>query len=98
MQKVTLSDWQEMIGQKESICMDPKIQTEEVENSKVYKTTYSQKLTHKPGCWSEEITWQNGGQRTRWAASLVVQWLRIHLPRQKTQVQSLVGELKPHMP
>ena len=30
--------------------------------------------------------------------SLVVQWLRIHLPRQETRVQSLVGELRSHMP
>ena len=30
--------------------------------------------------------------------SLVVQWLRIHFPMQDTQVQSLVGELRSHMP
>ena len=30
--------------------------------------------------------------------SLVVQWLRIHLPMQGTQVQFLVGELKSHTP
>ena len=30
--------------------------------------------------------------------SLVVQWLRIHLPRQKTRVLSLVWELRSHMP
>ena len=30
--------------------------------------------------------------------SLVVQWLRIHLLMQDTQVQSLVGELRSHMP
>ena len=30
--------------------------------------------------------------------SLVVQWLRIHLAMQGTQVQSLVGELRSHMP
>jgi len=29
--------------------------------------------------------------------SLVVQWLRIHLPMQETQVQSLVGELRSHI-
>ena len=29
--------------------------------------------------------------------SLMVQWLRIHLPMQRTQVQSLVGELRPHV-
>ena len=29
---------------------------------------------------------------------LVVQWLRIRLPMQGTQVQSLVGELRSHMP
>ena len=31
-------------------------------------------------------------------ASLVVQWLRIHLPTQGTQVQALVWELRPHIP
>ena len=30
--------------------------------------------------------------------SLVVQWLRIHLAVQGTRVQSLVGELRSHMP
>ena len=30
--------------------------------------------------------------------SLVVQWLRIHLPMQGTQVRSLVGEVKSHTP
>ena len=29
---------------------------------------------------------------------LVVQWLRIHLPKQETQVRSLVQELRYHMP
>ena len=29
---------------------------------------------------------------------LVVQWLRIHLPKQGTQVRSLVGELRSHIP
>ena len=29
---------------------------------------------------------------------LVVQWLRIHLPTQGMQVQSLAGELRSHMP
>ena len=31
-------------------------------------------------------------------ASLVVQWLRIHLPKQGMRVQSLVGELRSHVP
>ena len=31
-------------------------------------------------------------------SSLVVQWLRIHLAMQGTQVQSLVRELRSHMP
>ena len=30
--------------------------------------------------------------------SLMVQWLRIRLPMQGTRVQSLVGELRSHMP
>ena len=30
--------------------------------------------------------------------SLVVQWFRLHLPVQGVQVQSLVGELRSHMP
>ena len=30
--------------------------------------------------------------------SLVVQWLRIRTPMQGTQVRSLVGELRSHMP
>ena len=29
--------------------------------------------------------------------SLVVRWLRIHLPMQGTRVRSLVGELRSHM-
>ena len=29
--------------------------------------------------------------------SLAVQWLRVHLPMQRVQVQSLVGELRSHM-
>ena len=29
--------------------------------------------------------------------SLVVQWLGLHLPKQRVQVQSLVGELRSHM-
>ena len=29
--------------------------------------------------------------------SLVVQWLRVHLPMQGTQVPSLIGELRSHM-
>ena len=29
--------------------------------------------------------------------SLVVQWLRTCLPRQGTQIQSLIGELRSHM-
>ena len=33
-----------------------------------------------------------------WGTSLVVQWLRICLPKQGTQVQSLVRELRSHMP
>ena len=31
-------------------------------------------------------------------ASLVVQWLRLHIPSQGTEVQSLVRELRSHMP
>ena len=31
-------------------------------------------------------------------ASLVVQWLRIHLPKQGMRVQSLVGELRSRLP
>ena len=30
--------------------------------------------------------------------SLVVQWLRLHLPMQGTRVLALVGELRFHMP
>ena len=30
--------------------------------------------------------------------SLVVQWLRLHLPMQGVWVQSLVAELRSHMP
>ena len=29
---------------------------------------------------------------------LVVQWLRLHLPKQEVQVRSLVGELRSHVP
>ena len=28
----------------------------------------------------------------------MVQWLRLHIPMQRVVVQSLVGELRPHMP
>ena len=34
----------------------------------------------------------------RHGTSPVVQWLRIHLPIQGAWVQSLVGELRSHMP
>ena len=30
--------------------------------------------------------------------SLVVQWIRLHLPMQGVRVQSLVGELRSHVP
>ena len=36
---------------------------------------------------------EDGQMRT----SLVAQWLRIHLPMQGTWIQSLLGELRPHM-
>ena len=36
--------------------------------------------------------------KIRTGTSLVVQWLRIHLPMQGTQVWSLVWELRSHMP
>ena len=44
-----------------------------------------------------------GQQRTRWldglyvGTSLVVLWLRLHLPVRGVQIQSLIGELKSHM-
>ena len=48
-------------------------------------------------------SWYNGilislkkGENSR--TFLVVQWLRIHLPLQGTQVRSLGGELTSHMP
>ena len=48
--------------------------------------------------WEQRIY----AERNRWnqekrvkGTSLVIQWLRIHLPMQGTWVQSLVGELKP---
>ena len=31
-------------------------------------------------------------QKSKWGTSLVVQWLRIHQPMQRTQVRSLVHE------
>ena len=30
--------------------------------------------------------------------SLAVQWLRLHFPMQGVRIQSLVGELRSHMP
>ena len=33
-----------------------------------------------------------------WGTSLVVWWLRFHLPMKGVHVRSLVGELKSHMP
>ena len=36
--------------------------------------------------------------KTITGSSLMVQWLRIHLPVQGTQVGSLVGELRFHLP
>ena len=45
-----------------------------------------------------ELNWSSF--LTRWCGrsyTLVVQWLRIHLPRQGMQSQSLVKELKAHM-
>ena len=37
-------------------------------------------------------------KKTDIGTSRVVQWLRIHLPIQGTQVQTLVGELRSHRP
>ena len=37
-------------------------------------------------------------KKGRVGTSLVVQWLRIHLPMQGTQVQPLAEELRSHMP
>ena len=37
-------------------------------------------------------------ERAMIGTSLVVQWLRIHLPMQGTWVRSLIGELRSHMP
>ena len=45
--------------------------------------------------WTEatiDAEWQQGG------TSLAVQWLKIHLPMQGMWVQSLVGELRSHIP
>ena len=36
--------------------------------------------------------------KNEWGTSLVVQWLRICLPIQETQVWSLAGELRSHIP
>ena len=35
-------------------------------------------------------------KKTGWGTSLVIQWLRLYLPMQVTQVRSLVGELRSH--
>ena len=45
--------------------------------------------------WLYKVTKLKSGSA---GTSLVVQWLRIHLPMQGTQVQSLVWELRSHMP
>ena len=34
----------------------------------------------------------------KWGTPLVVQWLRIHLPMQRSRVWFLLGELRSHMP
>ena len=41
---------------------------------------------------------QNAQLKPEEGTSLVVQWLRICLPMQGTQVRSLFGELRSHMP
>ena len=40
----------------------------------------------------------HSGVRVRTGTSLVVQWLRFCLPKQRVRVQSLVGELTAHVP
>ena len=35
---------------------------------------------------------------TSWGTSLAVQWSRLHLPMERGQVRSLVGELRCHLP
>ena len=42
--------------------------------------------------------WGRASKRIQSRTSLVVKWLRIHLALQGTWVQSLVGELRSHMP
>ena len=41
---------------------------------------------------------QNVFYKNSLGTSLAVQWLRIHLAMQRTQVQSLMGKLTSHMP
>ena len=40
----------------------------------------------------------DGSKESREGISLSVQWLRLHLPMQGVGVQSLVEELRSHMP
>ena len=51
------------------------------------------KIKHKEGYRSLE---KSSNQKTFTGTSLVVQWLRICLPMQETQVRFLVGELRSH--
>ena len=42
--------------------------------------------------------WKDPFKKLLCSTSLVVHWLKIHFPMQGTWVQSLVGELRSHMP
>jgi len=44
-----------------------------------------------------EVLFKQTNKQTNWT-SLEVQWLRLLLPTQGMQVQSLVGELRSHIP
>ena len=68
-----------------------------------YFRTYLARASTVPGnllahrCWTKQI-WYLSSRNGGWdGTSLVVQWLRLHLPMQGVWVQSLVGELRSHM-
>ena len=53
----------------------------------------------KVSCWNLCRRWWRGikDKILMTGASPVIQWLRIHFPKQRTQIRSLVGELRSHM-
>ena len=63
----------------------------------LYSTSYRFSGDQNASC-EVQIFFSRNTKQDNVGTSLVVQWLRIHLAMQGTQVLSLVWELRSHMP